>query len=514
MKVLTAIDVVGIQRYVFGSNRLRDIMSRSRMVDWATSCRQRDAALDGCSGDVLSAAGGNALILFESLQAAQAFAAKYSRKLWETVPALDYALVHREFEDGKLAEALKAIFVDLAVAKARLPVPGGRGGLGITVACPHSGMPAVAMDRTDQTPISVDIQSGRSRLQEARSAWNHLISKQQDYCFPDEFDDMGRSVGDTSLLGIVHVDGNGVGNKIVKWLDECISGRKADADLISEFREWSGALSAVATDAFRRVCQLVESNIIKKNDQSIIGGQVKQLEFTLARVDSQTFLPVRPIVIGGDDITFVCDGRLALSLVAESLKAFQGTVIPHLGSIGASAGIAFARTHAPIAQAYELACDLCSSAKRALNERKRPDGNCALDWHIGGIPHGASIEELRERVYTKPSWKLTCRPYELNADENRQTHSWERFSEAILGADGGTGFRGVEWSKRRNKVKAMRDAVAMGDLEELKVIVRQIQVIDGSLKLPASISEGDNPTPLLDAIELLDIHQILKPAQY
>ncbi|NWG76098.1 MAG: hypothetical protein HXY24_16115, partial [Rubrivivax sp.] len=59
MPVLTGIDVLGIQRYVFASNRLRDSVSASWLVHRATAC---DGALDSSGGDVLQASGGGAIL--------------------------------------------------------------------------------------------------------------------------------------------------------------------------------------------------------------------------------------------------------------------------------------------------------------------------------------------------------------------------------------------------------------------------------------------------------------------
>lgn len=62
--------------------------------------------------------------------------------------------------------------------------------------------------------------------------------------------------------------------------------------------------------------------------------------------------PLRPIVLGGDDMTFVADGRIALDLAVAALREFEKNQVPHLGNNGSSihvtacAGMALVRSHA------------------------------------------------------------------------------------------------------------------------------------------------------------------------
>ena len=74
-------------------------------------------------------------------------------------------------------------------------------------------------------------------------------------------------------------------------------------------------------------------------------------------------LPFRPIVFGGDDVTFVCEGRLGLPLAAHYLTRLASEILPDGDPLYARAGIAIVKTHYPFARAYELAGRLGDSAK-------------------------------------------------------------------------------------------------------------------------------------------------------
>ncbi|MBU1495119.1 MAG: hypothetical protein KJ956_14275, partial [Actinobacteria bacterium] len=149
MPVLTAVDVLGIQRYVFGSNRLRDVLAASWMVDYVTRREQLQQWTGDRPSSVLLAAGGNAIIEFATLDHARSWAARYSRWLHETAPALDVVVVHRPYEERPLAWALRVLQVDVARAKQER-VPGvAQLGLSVTASCAVTGLPATSVDQGD-----------------------------------------------------------------------------------------------------------------------------------------------------------------------------------------------------------------------------------------------------------------------------------------------------------------------------------------------------------------------------
>jgi hypothetical protein len=121
-----------------------------------------------------------------------------------------------------------------------------------------------------------------------------------------------------------------------------------------------------------------------------------------------------------DDLTFVCDGRLAHDLAVTAAKALK-TRLTHLGEVSACAGVAVVPLHTPFIRAYQLAEALCHQAKRAREHHKWTGG--AIDWHIGAVRPGTSVEALRKRHYRDNGVELTCRPYPL--DDGRGDLSWQ-----------------------------------------------------------------------------------------
>jgi hypothetical protein len=162
------------------------------------------------------------------------------------------------------------------------------------------------------------------------------------------------------------------------------------------------------------------------------------------------------------------------------------------------------RAHYPFARAYELAEELCSHAKSVRREQQ--DAGCWLDWHIGVARPTEPVQEFRNRLYRANGLQLTCRPYRLgSAAIDGGTWSW--LSGTLLGTSG-NGLRGPGWERRRNKVKALASLLRQGP-SAVQTALNAWQVVDRQLALPTGLGDsgfnGDR-TPLLDAIELVDVH--------
>lgn len=515
MPVLTAIDVLGVQRFVFLSNRLRDVVTGSYLVHWSTSA---EGALKGLvpTDKILLAGGGNAIVETGSMQDARSLAARYIRRLHDEAPGLEVAVVHKEYDDGSLARTLLDIQIELARTKTERFPSAPLLGLSVTASCRETGLPAIGFESSEPTiSLSKEILKRRDKLEEANRHWEAYLKDWDGFAFPMELDQLGRTMGDTSLIGVVHVDGNSVGSKIKKWLMGK-SENGVDGDTVRrEYLEWSQAIDCLGKTALQavvnRICQRLEKTVEDRTEKMKVTGKPARLVFELKQEDGRWMLPLRPILLGGDDLTFVCDGRIALDLAETALNVFDTSDIPHLGTITACAGAAMVRVHAPFARAYDLSEKLCASAKRML--KKSNGEGCALDWHIGISRPGETVEGIRERQYRTNGCWLTCRPYRLCAGKD-ETETWEWLTRTLLD-DPMIGLREGAWSGRRNKVKAFAELAREGP-KSVHAALEAWKVVDKNLQLPKPIAGNgffaETRTPLIDALELLDLHLMLDAA--
>lgn len=509
MPVLTGIDVLKVQSYIFSSNKLGDVVSASWLVDWATA---KDGALRNYQDKIVFSAGANALLEFECEDEAKDFAGKYTRSLLETTPGLIVALVHHPYMKGNLASAIREIQVKLARFKTERVPSAAQLGLGITARCQITGLPANGVSSTydDSQPVSATVLSWRKDCvrKKARDRWQEFLPKDKinSLQFPLDIDKMGRTFGETSLIGVVHIDGNGMAMAIQKWLRECVESRRADAEVRKQYDQWSSDLNLSVKESFQTALGRLFS--------SIEGGTVHAVDpkakFPLFKEENCIYIPLRPIILGGDDLTFLCDGRIALDLAALILSAFEHQTIPYLGKISACAGVAIVRSHHPFSRAYEMAEQLCASAK--AKRREEGDSGSWIDWHIGSVEPGSSIAAMRRRTYVSDSdgnlkWMTTCRPYRLGVSRD-DTESWRWLSETVLGAQS-CGFRSLVWKERRNKVKELLLVAYEGPDSVLRTL-EAWRVSEPNIGLAAAISRDGyldrQRTPLMDAIEVLDIH--------
>jgi len=99
----------------------------------------------------------------------------------------------------------------------------------------------------------------------------------------------------------------------------------------------------------------------------------------LAALESDKVIPIRPVVLGGDDLTLLLPARFGFEFTRFFLSAFEeetrtlldalpDTARQALGAetLRAGAGISYVQAHFPLADAIELAEDLCSWAKTSV----------------------------------------------------------------------------------------------------------------------------------------------------
>lgn len=460
---LTLIDTSGIQDFVFGSNRLKENIGGSALVDMAT----RDWVEEQCStldsqGTIIYCGGGNALLCFDDDQKREVFVREYSRRILCDAPGLRLLIESVAFDVkkdplygrcGKLLELQRK----LSIAKQAAPVSQPLLGLGVSAVCRSTGLPAVGVARGPDGDFPASAET-LGRLAVSGSA-NQRLKQRLDpgsgFEYPDELDDMGRSHGEHSFIAIVHADGDGMGKR-VKSIVERENWERSDADPVGNdafckaLGAFSKSIDQAANTALNKVLDLLRANI--DTTHGSIGDISSGVTIDLQKRNGVFLLPFRPIVSGGDDLTFVCDGRLGIQLAYFYLNAFQEACgsDDKLRGATACAGVAIVKSHYPFARAYELAEALCKNAK-VYKKDQNIDCGC-IDWHLAVSGLNSELGQIRRREYETPYGSLTTRPVSTDQSER----SWKTIHKGI------EAFRGPGWKNRRNKLKALRDVLRDG----------------------------------------------------
>lgn len=475
---LTAIDTTGIQSYIFNSNRLRENIGASCLVEQATDTWVReqlrnmgkkayipDLKIDNGKAllphihtnkdidvELVYTGGGNTVLLFRSMKDSIAFIRTLSKKNLEEAPGLTITTAHRSFNweehtlQGELDTLISKDLADKKHQKRQFSSP--LLGLSVTAGCNSTQLVAIGNsedfgspldDGQGSYPVSREVSKKLLAVPTANKKLRDIFSDlPRKLDFPHQFDHLGRSEGESSYIAVVHADGNNMGDRFKQYCNN----RESNESFIQAARTLSRNINKAGQAALLEVLREVKRLIVEE-------------KFSLS--DNHKYFPFRPLVYGGDDVTFVCDGRLGLTLAAKYLSAFeaQQTVDQDInGSLSACAGIAIVKTHYPFARAYALSAALCDAAKKFA---KRPGSEIcsALDWHIANTGLMGSIEDIREREYQ--NGRLTMRPIRLKSSTN-EWQTWDGFCHVIQEFSTSS-----VWQDRRNKVMALRDVLRQGD---------------------------------------------------
>jgi hypothetical protein len=461
--VLTVVDTSGIQSYVFGSNRLRENVGASELVLQATGAwiyetlpqigrtnvvdggMHHELKLeDGLAAELIYTGGGNALVLFASRPLAVRWAMLLTEKALRKAPGLNLIVAHSEpfswdQNGNNLADQVRRLFeITLAEIKQNRIISAPLLGLGVTATCQSTGQVAVAMDAVDSIRVSTEIVRKTDALPAARKRFDSVFhdytgAQTLDYDLPNQLDELGRSIGERSYIAVVHADGNGMGKRFQA--------------------AWIGKNNRAAILAVRRLSEAVNSAGERAMKRMLI-GLLQPSGRLIEPFDANSKLPFRPLIYGGDDVTFVCDGRLGLGLAAAYLRAFEQetTALPDNGGAAtAAAGVAIVKTHYPFARAYEFSETLSRNAKDEL--RRESSG---IDWHIALSGLLDELPVLRKREYMGKDGLLVMRPLRLRHDP-RNWRTWPAFEKTLCAF-----MEDPDWAERRNKVKQLREVLREG----------------------------------------------------
>lgn len=486
-----------IQQWILLSGRLRDIQGASQLLEELCRVVFPNVLESARSNhEMLGQAAGWARVLIADEGAARALYAAWPLIVDQLAPGLPVQQALIEVRD---AQGLAAAHVELSTRlRAARNAP--------TVSLPHAtppmmrnprtGLAAVAVDRTPKRVETIDreIAARRAVFRELQTQKHRQgRSRLDERCLGDsalEFES-GRDDGEGRLgrgyVGVVHADGNSIGRVLRELLRE-----SGDA---SQFPRFSRAL-AEATE-----------------------GAVKDaVAEVLAPCADGPVVPARPILVGGDDVTILVAGELAVPFAACYLSAFESRAKDLVGRLGqvltACCGVALVKANFPYDRAHELAESLCQQAKRraraAANGGRIP-GAIAFYRVTTSLPGDADVVLERELTAVDGT-RLTMEAYGVGEVAKStglpMLTSLQGTIDAIA-ALGRTGLRelataiqvdstraDIAWDRIREVAGARRRTQRA--LEDMERSLEEMGIPRGSFRT----TDAPRRTPLLDALRL------------
>ncbi|MBK9750833.1 MAG: hypothetical protein IPO91_29280 [Chloroflexi bacterium] len=539
---LVAVEVAHIQQYIFNSNRLKENIGASFLVAAATDLWARDAVRQAVTqhnldaenqfvpklhleqraeleAEVVYCGGGNFVCLFRQAADAQNFARALSARVLFDAPGLHLVIHSLQYEVGvePLAQAVGRLLRELKRERGHQPRSTGIAGLGVTAMCDSTSLPAVTLitDQDGKRNIySAETAAKLAVTEAANQELKRLIQLEQRFLYPLDFDHLGRTEHEKSFIAIVHADGNGLG-QIVSGIAQNYNSVKQNIAYIEALRTFSENVKRASNQALTKTVEYLESAL--GEDGTLRYHFSGQAPLALKRsADRRWFFPFRPLIFGGDDVTFVCDGRIGIALAVEFIQQFETAVTDIMQrTLTACAGVAIVKAHYPFARAYELSEELCQSAKTFARSQQSATSTMvpsAIDWHFttGGL-YG-DLEVMRQREYSAPAGQqsLILRPV-LLGEQLHPYRTWPFVERSV------TAFQVGEWSGSRNKAKTLAQVLRQGPDATAAYQARYLR--SDKLTLPDAPLFAQNAgwyeqyCGYFDALELLDLYVPLVAAQ-
>ena len=543
--VLAMYDVRGIQSFIFRTNKVKEIRGASALVENIIQDALKDAVsktqfeeravnailewenserlefLEGDSVDVqtLFVGGGNAYVMYRTGELALSVNKLMSRYVLDKTYSLQLAVAMVNSTDS-YSKDYENVQLRMSEIKASMPYSGCLGALPIVETDDMSGFPISMEDR--------DFLVRNHRLEAKASLSKESLLKLEAYysTYADEANTLEKKhenliteFGKDSTIAVVHIDGNNMGMRI----RDLLAGMNNYTDAVIRMRQISYNINKSFKDSFEKVVEETEAWI---NDEANDVLKVK--------IDKKYAKYIRKIIVAGDDITFVCNGKIALAIVEAFVRDVTKKVMHGDASnsedvkkygMSVCAGIAYVHSHFPFSTAYQVAEECCDSAKTRAKEDKNKEGERIGNWvdfQICKDVQNIDLENNRNKDYmvSEDEWLLR-RPYYVSVENS--DNSYSDMNDQNKAYDFG-GFKKIysyftnESKMPSSLAKEFRNTYPLGKnaIEELVVFAKSRgklskEILEPELSgefssLGYIVKDNVNVAAWYDALEMMDMY--------
>jgi hypothetical protein len=480
---LILIETSGNQNYIFATNKLRENVGASELTyrvgtEWTLNAIAQNGVpslwhknveqlrvnllhqptkIPDARIEVIVATSGKAMLRVNDTETGKEIIRQVTAQALKDAPGTDVCgVVSDPFDwNQPLGEIVSKTHKQLEQTRAQRPGAALRFlRLPVTIECATSGLPAAKYDdedANDSAPRAALSLKKRENEPRYKARMESFLARKN--ITADFAKNIGVLEKYCDWLAVVHADGNGVGHifrnfwEIMGYGARIEKGEKIEdinREYVNLYRKFSIALDVCTEEAFLAALEKLR----KWKDKLRSLKQIKEKH--------DDVLPILPILLGGDDLTLVCDGQAALQFTRDFLITFEqqtttlqtenrelqrelSGVVPQLTEralgaprLSASAGVAIVKPHFPFSGAYHLAEQLTVSAKQM-----KP--HSALDFHSLYDSSGSDLDRIREKLQRdEDKTQLYARPYVVVANSSSQAdhpkaklHDWQKLETRI-----------------------------------------------------------------------------------
>lgn len=481
MGYLYGASVQGIQGFIFETDKLKEMIGASEIVNQICELEYKNL-YKGEDKNVYRAAAGNLRIAAENENEIKELVLKFPKLVQEFAPGITLSQAVVKY-DGSLTKKHMDLLEDRLKVQRNKPFRPAILGLTAIERSRRTGKPASARENSEL------LDTGTLKKISMVDLANKRLVKDigKPLCIENVNVPFDLEHFNSSWLAVIHADGNGLG-KIIQSL-----GEKVKKDLQKAYSDFSKAIDTstkVATSkAFRET--------IKKDDKS-------------------KYFPFRPIILGGDDLTVICRADQSLQFTSAYLRAFQEETKNNLAflknqygidgyedGLTAAAGISFVKKSYPFHYAYNLAENLCSTAKDASDRKFN-----SVAFHKIMSSFTEDYKKIVERELTARASGVSFKfgPYAVEDNKSLPNiHDLISAAEAVYETKGiKSGLR--RWLSELHESKDSADLL----LKRINQVAKEKEKVDNQLKkLNISLEnliqhkDGKRSTPVYDLLSIL-----------
>ncbi len=497
-KVLAKYDIRGIQSYVFRTNKLKEIRAvqdlpekivfesiivssenyfKEKYFNIKLSCANEDDTINNLAKEgieILDKAGGNAFVIFKDEELYKELSKRMAFYILKKTYSLKLVYTCVKCSDN-FYDDYEKLNRKLGQLKSSMPEAAHIGVLPICMQDYSTGFPITAKDDNNKF-LSVE--------SELKLGYH----KKSNDLKENEIDSYILEKGVDSHIAVIHIDGNNMGNRINNIIKT------------ASYENARNVFSSIKVrSSFAEVCNEMDGVITeyKKNfndDKYLILALIK----------------------AGDDITYITRADIALSFTKLFLKKVSQKYMyedPHNPKnyeymISACAGIAFCNSHFPFTDAYELAENLCASAKKRAKEKKSESGVIGnwIDYEICGHIRDVDISQNRKKYASVDDTYLLMKPYFVESEVYKyEEYSFETFESYLKK------LLAEKPILNRSRAKALREAYTQG--ETAVSVFRNTAIsrgyLEGKIEL-YRIVDNKKIAVLYDPIDIMDMYTDLE----
>ncbi len=455
--------VQGIQEFIFKTNQLQEIVGASEIVKSLEKEFEQISNYQENDPHILVNAAGNIKAIFEDKSKLEQVVKEFPKKIMQKAYGItiSQAVVEMSGDFSERIGAIKELEKRLKIQRNRPSIP-----LDLSI-----NIMKLA-SKTARPEVEKELDKSTKQKRDAYAIWfNNERRDQKEF---EKSKDLSFISNGKKKLAVIHADGNGLGQLIPN---------------LPNIPEFSKGLNEATTVAFEDAKKVIPNDKIRK------------------------------IILGGDDMTVICDASYALEFTKVFLEKFEQYTKEKTGHLlTACAGIAYCNEKYPIHYAISLAEALCSATKKhakAINKDLAPS---SLMFHNVQSSNFQSWEKFVEDELTITNDVQTIRcdfgPYYVTQTGQPSIESFLNTVEAYR-CEGSPITRLRSWMSELSKskqysenfLKRINEVTSQKNQWNSCIMDKNLKQFSQELSNETLIIEKDgfHKTPIYDILQILSV---------